>query len=65
LDYLVYVSAALWNVVGMSVKILYALMGLSLTVLSITGVFMYWNRYLSKKWQQWKAGAESNRVAHL
>ena len=37
---------------GMSVKILYALLGLSLPVLSITGVFMYWNRYLAKKWRQ-------------
>lgn len=36
---------------GMSVKILYALLGLSLPVLSITGVWMYWNRYLGKKWR--------------
>jgi hypothetical protein len=42
--------------------VLYALLGLSLPVLSITGVFMYWNRYLRKKWQQLKTATE-RRVA--
>jgi len=34
---------------GMPVKVLWALLGLSLPVLSVTGLFMYWNRYLSKR----------------
>lgn len=38
---------------GMTVKILWAVFGLSLPLLAITGVLMYWNRYLGKKWKQW------------
>jgi uncharacterized iron-regulated membrane protein len=33
---------------GMGVKILWCLLGLSVSVLSVTGVLMYWNRKLSK-----------------
>ena len=35
---------------GMPVKIAYFLLGLSLPVLALTGLLMYWNRYLSKRW---------------
>jgi uncharacterized iron-regulated membrane protein len=35
---------------GMWIKVLWALFGLSLPVLSVTGLLMYWNRYLAKKW---------------
>lgn len=35
---------------GMPVKILWALFGLGLASLSVTGVLMYWNRYLSQRW---------------
>jgi uncharacterized iron-regulated membrane protein len=36
---------------GLAVKILWALAGLSLPVLGITGGLMYWNRYLGKRWR--------------
>jgi uncharacterized iron-regulated membrane protein len=39
---------------GFGVKILWALLGITLPVLAITGVLMYWNRYLSKKWRALK-----------
>jgi uncharacterized iron-regulated membrane protein len=35
---------------GTPVKVLWSILGLSLPVLSITGLLMYWNRYLSKRW---------------
>lgn len=34
---------------GLPVKIVWALLGLSLPVLSVTGLLMYWNRFLSKR----------------
>jgi len=39
---------------GMAVKITWAILGLMLPVLAVTGVLMYWNRYLSKKWRSLK-----------
>jgi len=36
---------------GMTIKILWALAGLGLAVLGVTGVLMYWNRYLSVRWR--------------
>jgi uncharacterized iron-regulated membrane protein len=36
---------------GLGVKILWAFLGILLPLLAITGVLMYWNRYLSKKWR--------------
>lgn len=36
---------------GMGVKCLWALLGLSLPVLSVTGVLMYWNRWLGARWR--------------
>lgn len=38
---------------GMGVKILWALLGLSLPILSLTGLLMYWNRWLSKRASRW------------
>ncbi|HEY2038910.1 MAG TPA: PepSY-associated TM helix domain-containing protein, partial [Edaphobacter sp.] len=35
---------------GLPIKILWFLLGVSLAVLSVTGVLMYWNRYLCKRW---------------
>jgi uncharacterized iron-regulated membrane protein len=35
---------------GLAVKIIWAILGCSIPILSITGVIMYWNRWLSKKW---------------
>jgi len=36
---------------GLPIKMLWALLGLSLPVLSVTGLLMYWNRYLGKRWR--------------
>lgn len=35
---------------GQTVKVLWALLGLALPALTITGMLMYWNRWLSKRW---------------
>jgi uncharacterized iron-regulated membrane protein len=35
---------------GLTVKIVWAVLGFALPLLSVTGVLMYWNRSLSKKW---------------
>lgn len=35
---------------GEGVKFLWALLGLTLPALTITGLLMYWNRWLSKRW---------------
>lgn len=36
---------------GLPIKVLWCLFGSSLAILSATGVLMYWNRYLSKRWR--------------
>jgi uncharacterized iron-regulated membrane protein len=36
---------------GTTVKVIWALLGFSLPVLSITGLLMYWNRYLHRRWR--------------
>lgn len=36
---------------GTPFKVLWSLLGFSLPVLSITGLLMYWNRYLGKRWR--------------
>jgi len=41
---------------GMAVKCLWAAFGLALPVLAVTGILMYWNRVLSKRWRSMKAG---------
>jgi uncharacterized iron-regulated membrane protein len=53
-DWLVWLVAPLhfgtsW---GQTVKALWALLGLALPLLTITGMLMYWNRYLSKRWRR-------------
>jgi uncharacterized iron-regulated membrane protein len=35
---------------GLPFKILWFLLGLSLALLTATGLLMYWNRYLRKRW---------------
>jgi uncharacterized iron-regulated membrane protein len=37
---------------GILVKILWVILGVVAAALGVTGVLMYWNRYLSKKWAQ-------------
>jgi uncharacterized iron-regulated membrane protein len=51
-DWLVWLIAPLhfgtsW---GQTVKVLWALLGLALPLLTITGMLMYWNRWLGKRW---------------
>jgi uncharacterized iron-regulated membrane protein len=41
---------------GMGVKILWALAGLAIALLTITGALMYWNRALRRKWKHLRAG---------
>jgi uncharacterized iron-regulated membrane protein len=36
---------------GTTVKVIWALLGFSLPVLSVTGLLMYWNRYLHSRWR--------------
>lgn len=36
---------------GTTVKVIWSILGLALCALSITGLLMYWNRYLSKRWR--------------
>lgn len=36
---------------GLTVKVIWFLLGISLAVLSTTGPIMYWNRVLAKKWK--------------
>jgi len=47
---------------GLPIKILWCLLGVSLAVLSVTGVLMYWNRYLGKRWRA-LAAPEQRREA--
>lgn len=41
---------------GLPVKIIWATLGLSLPLLTVTGALMYWNRALGRLWRQLKAG---------
>lgn len=36
---------------GLTVKCIWALLGVSMPVLAITGVLMYWNRVFGKRWR--------------
>lgn len=40
---------------GVGVKIVWALLGLSIPLLSVTGLLMYWNRVLRRKWRHVRA----------
>lgn len=48
---------------GFIVKVVWAILGLSLPVLVITGVLMWWNRSLGKKWKRIRTGRPSGRRA--
>ena len=39
---------------GMTVKILWAVLGFALSILAVTGILMYWNRSLGKQWRKWR-----------
>ncbi len=42
---------------GLGIKILWALLGLAIPLLTVTGAVMYWNRALRRKWKQLRLGA--------
>jgi len=44
---------------GLGVKILWAVMGLAIPTLAVTGLWMYWNRTLRKKWRRLRAEPQS------
>lgn len=46
---------------GLAIKLLWAFLGCALPALSITGVLMYWNRSLSKKWKRLKELGNRNQ----
>ena len=49
---------------GMAVKILWALLGLAIPLLTVTGALMYWNRVLRRKWKHLThGGADSGARA--
>lgn len=41
---------------GMGIKIVWALAGLAIPVLTVTGALMYWNRVLRRKWKHLRSG---------
>ncbi len=49
---------------GLAIKILWATLGVALPLLSITGVLMYWNRSLSRKWKSLKHGDSPPKHHH-
>lgn len=48
---------------GLAIRIVWAAIGCALPILSITGVLMYWNRSLSKKWRRLKAIGKARQSA--
>lgn len=49
---------------GLGIKIVWAVLGLAAPLLAVTGLMMYWNRTLSKKWNRLRQrGARSMSVA--
>jgi uncharacterized iron-regulated membrane protein len=42
---------------GLGFKTLWALLGLSIPILTVTGMLMYWNRWLRSKWKHLRAPA--------
>ena len=48
---------------GLAVKVTWAAAGLAIPLLTITGLLMYWNRWLRRKWKYlWKTTASETRV---
>jgi len=48
---------------GMTIKIIWAVLGFALSILSVTGVLMYWNRSLSKLWRMRKLRSQPSPVS--
>jgi uncharacterized iron-regulated membrane protein len=45
---------------GFGVKVLWSLLGLTIPVITITGILMYWNRVLRRKWKHLKNASRSD-----
>jgi uncharacterized iron-regulated membrane protein len=48
---------------GMTVKMVWALLGFAIPVLTITGLLMYWNRSLGKQWRRRQTQSTVKRKA--
>jgi uncharacterized iron-regulated membrane protein len=48
---------------GLGIKCLWAAMGLALPLLAVTGLLMYWNRVLGRRWKQLRTVAPSSLEA--
>ena len=46
---------------GMTVKVVWALAGLAIALLTITGALMYWNRALRRKWKHLRSGSSARQ----
>jgi uncharacterized iron-regulated membrane protein len=46
---------------GMTVKVIWALAGLAIALLTITGALMYWNRALRRKWKHLRSGSSARQ----
>jgi uncharacterized iron-regulated membrane protein len=46
---------------GMMVKVVWALAGLAIALLTITGALMYWNRALRRKWKHLRTGSSARQ----
>jgi len=49
---------------GLGVKIVWAVFGLSIPTLAVTGLLMYWNRALGKSWPRKNELTEQQRFQH-
>ena len=47
---------------GLAVKVVWAILGLSLPTLALTGLLMYWNRFLGKRWRHFSGTAQTMRT---
>jgi len=50
---------------GLSVKIVWAVAGLAIPLLAITGLLMYWNRALRRKWKRWQKPSPAPAMARV
>jgi uncharacterized iron-regulated membrane protein len=48
---------------GFAIKVLWAILGVSIPLLTITGVLMYWNRVLAKLWRSMRSSERAERDA--
>jgi uncharacterized iron-regulated membrane protein len=49
---------------GITVKIIWGVLGLSVPLLTLTGALMYWNRYLRRKWRHLRGPSMGAAPSH-